>query len=89
MVIGVDLGGTHMRTALIDLTGRLLRRQKTATDISLGVQQTTQRLIAECRAQMDAAREGGGTVVGIGLGVAGKVDHERGWVIFSPNLPAL
>jgi glucokinase len=89
MVIGVDLGGTHMRTALIDLAGSILRRQKTATEISLGVQQTTQRLIAECRAQMDVARELGGTVVGLGLGVAGKVDHKRGWVIFSPNLPAM
>ncbi len=31
----------------------------------------------------------GGTVIGVGLGVAGKVDHKRGWVIFSPNLPAM
>jgi len=89
MVIGVDLGGTHMRTALVDGTGSILRRQKTATSISLGVRQTTQRLIAECRAEMDAAEEFGGTVIGIGLGVAGKVDHKRGWVVFSPNLPAM
>ena len=89
MVIGVDLGGTHMRTALVDSRGTILRRRKTATDISSGVQQTAQRLIAECRVQTDAARELGGRVVGIGLGVAGKVDHQRGWVIFSPNLPAM
>ena len=89
IVIGVDLGGTHMRTALIDRSGNILRRQRTATDISHGVEQTTQRLIAECRAQMVAAGEFGGTIAGIGLGVAGKVDHKRGWVIFSPNLPAM
>jgi glucokinase len=89
MVIGVDLGGTHMRTALVDLTGSILRRRKTATDISSGAQRTTRRLIEECRAEMGAAEEFGGTVVGIGLGVAGKVDHQRGWVIFSPNLPAM
>jgi glucokinase len=89
MVIGVDLGGTHMRTALVDRMGSILRRQKTATSISSGVQQTTQSLIAECRAEMDAAGALGGTVVGIGLGVAGKIDHKRGWVVFSPNLPAM
>jgi glucokinase len=89
MFIGVDLGGTHMRTALVDQAGSILRRQKTATGISFGVRQTTQRLIAECRAEMDAAGEFGGTVVGIGLGVAGKVDHQRGWVVFSPNLPTM
>ena len=89
MVIGVDLGGTNMRTALIDQAGNIIRRQTTATAISSGVRQTTQRLIAECQAQMDAARKVGGTVVGIGLGVAGKVDPKRGRVIFSPNLPAM
>jgi glucokinase len=89
MVIGVDLGGTHMRTALIDFRGNIIRRQKTATNISLGVEQTTQRLIAECRALMEGATELGAKVVGIGLGVAGKVDHKRRWVIFSPHLPAM
>jgi glucokinase len=89
MVIGVDLGGTHMRTALVDLAGGILRRQKTSTGIARGVEQTTHRLIAECRAQVEAARQVGGKVVGIGLGVAGKVDHKRGWVLFSPNLPAM
>jgi glucokinase len=55
MVIGVDLGGTNMRTALIDHTGNIIRRQTAATAISSGVRQTTLRLIAECQAQMDAA----------------------------------
>jgi len=51
--------------------------------------QTTQTLIAECRAQVEAARHLGSPVAGIGLGVAGKVDHKRNWVLFSPNLPAM
>lgn len=89
MVIGVDLGGTHLRTALVDCSGKILRRQRTATSIALGAEHTTQRLIAECRAQVVAAGEVGGQVSGIGLGVAGKIDHERGWVVFSPNLPAM
>jgi glucokinase len=38
---------------------------------------------------MDAAGEFAGSVIGVGLGVAGKVDHQRGWVVFSPNLPAM
>ena len=89
MVIGVDLGGTHLRTALIDRSGTILRRQRTTAGIAFGVDHTTQKLVAECRAQMEAAREEGGQAVGIGLGVAGKIDHRRGWVVFSPNLPAM
>jgi glucokinase len=38
---------------------------------------------------LGAAGKFAGSVVGIGLGVAGKVDHRRGWVVFSPNLPAM
>ena len=89
MVIGVDLGGTHLRTALVDVSGRILRRRRTTADIAFGAEHTTRKLIAECRAQLEAARELDGRVVGIGLGVAGKVDHQRGWVVFSPNLPAI
>ena len=47
MVIGVDLGGTHLRTALVDLTGNILRRQKTATGIALGV--ATHHTKVDCR----------------------------------------
>jgi glucokinase len=89
MVIGVDLGGTHMRTALVDEAGNIVRRRKTATSISFGARQTARRLLEVCRTEMDAAKELGGTVIGIGLGVAGKVDHQRGWVVFSPNLPSM
>ncbi len=89
MVIGVDLGGTHLRTALVDRGGRIIRRQRTTTSIALGAATTARRLIAECREQVAAAGTLGCCVVGIGLGVAGKVDHHRGWVVFSPNLPAM
>lgn len=89
MVIGVDLGGTHLRTALVDSTGKILRRRKTTADIVLGAAHATRKLVAECEAQSEAARDFAGRVIGIGLGVAGKVDPLRGWVIFSPNLPAM
>lgn len=89
MVIGVDLGGTHLRTALVDLAGKVRCRRRTTADIGFGAEHTSRKLIAECRAEVEAARERGSRVVGIGLGVAGKVDHQRGWVVFSPNLPAM
>ena len=89
MVIGVDLGGTHLRTALVDLAGTMVRRRRTTADIACGAEHTARKLIAECRAQVAAAREMSAGVVGIGLGVAGKIDHQRGWVVFSPNLPAM
>lgn len=85
--IGVDIGGTHMRTALIDGHGKILKYQKTLTDISRGAKNTSGRLAEECKELMKAAAEYNGSVKAIGLGVAGKINRSQGLVVFSPNLP--
>jgi len=89
LVIGVDLGGTHLRTALVDRVGNVLCRRKTETAVALGARETRDRLLRECMALMDEALTAGGCVRAVGLGVAGKVDRAAGKVLFSPNLRAL
>jgi glucokinase len=88
-VLGVDLGGTHMRLAVVDEQGRVLHQMKGKTLIQEGAGQTAARLRDECRAFVDQVAAGGSTVVAIGLGVAGRIDRIHGKVVFSPNLPAL
>jgi glucokinase len=78
-----------MRTALVDHTGRILRKRKTTTAISEGPDRTSERLIAECRSLIDEARLMGGEIQAIGLGVAGKINRSQGLVVFSPNLPSM
>jgi glucokinase len=89
MFIGTDIGGTHMRSALVDADGKIHRQRRALTDISLGPDQATERLIMECRALMEDAVHLHGRVAAVGLGVAGKIDSLEGKVIFSPNLPAM
>jgi glucokinase len=89
MFVGVDLGGTHLRTALVDAAGSLRHLRKVPTDIASGAKTTALRLISECQTQVRMAREAGERVLAVGLGVAGKVDRNQGKVIFSPNLLAL
>jgi glucokinase len=89
MVIGVDIGGTHMRSALVDSEGQIILRRRTFSENSSGASRATERLIQECRALMDDAARLGGRVAAVGLGVAGKIDSENGRVMFSPHLPAL
>jgi len=89
MLIGVDLGGTHMRSALVDVEGQIILRRKTLSENSSGARRATERLIEECRALTESAARLGGRVAAVGLGVAGKIDRENGRVLFSPNLPAL
>lgn len=88
-VIGTDIGGTHMRTALIDERGRIIQQRKTKTDIKLGAESAGARLTAECQALMEQANRVQDPVQAIGLGIAGKIDSRRGTVLFSPNLPAM
>ncbi len=89
MFLGADIGGTHMRIGLVDAGGRVLEERKAFTEISLGGPRMCARLIAECRFLMEKSLAAGGRVAGIGLGVAGKIDHVLGRVLFSPNLPGM
>ena len=89
MFIGVDIGGTHARAALVEETGKLLHQSKIATDIALGSEQMTERLIRESLALMEAAAQMGSRVTAMGVGVAGKIDRVQGCVLFSPNLPSM
>jgi glucokinase len=89
MVLGVDLGGTYMRVALVDVKGVILRLEKAPVNIGRGADQATRRLIDACRGLAGEAEALGGRVLGLGVGVAGKIDRHRGEVVFSPNLPAM
>lgn len=89
MVLGVDLGGTHMRVALVDQRGEILRREKAMVHIDRGAEQATRRLADVCGRLGGEAEALGGCVNALGVGVAGKIDSRRGRVVFSPNLPAM
>lgn len=89
LFIGIDIGGTNMRIALIDDSGRILQVRKVPTEIGLGAPQVSRRLAAECRTLMDAAAGFSGRAVAVGLGAAGRIDAARGMVVFSPNLPSM
>jgi glucokinase len=89
MVLGLDIGGTHMRLVLADRRGKLHHRHKGRTGSREGVDRTVQRLVAMCRRGVAAAAAEGSRVVAVGAGVAGKIDRRRGEVLFSPNLPEM
>lgn len=87
--IGIDLGGTNMRAALVDTSGSILEQIKVSTEISQGAEQATENLLEMCRRLMEQAASGQLQVEAIGMGVAGKIDPQNNVVVFSPNLPAM
>ncbi len=73
--IGADIGGTNLRVALVNGEGGIMKRVKITSDEDLTASLVT--AIEELRTP---------DVSGIGIGVAGVIDKEKGTVQRSPNL---
>lgn len=82
--IGVDLGGTHVRAAIVDEQGAILEIKKTTSEPDKGPEHVVSKIITliESLSQFD-------TCLGIGLGVPGPIDTINGKIIVSTNLPKL
>ena len=86
-VIGVDLGGTNLRTALVAPEGDVLARHKEATEASLGYRKVIGKLIDSIQEQQENARRSGCSVAAVGVGAPGVIQASRGVVVKSPNFP--
>ncbi len=87
--IGVDLGGTNLKTALVSHCANILESRVARVRLDRGTESISNKLLSECRVLMDSGTRLGLKVGAVGLGVAGKIDRAAGLVIFSPNLPVL
>ena len=81
-VIGIDVGGTTTKGALVDATGSVGERVEYPTDPAAA----TKTVLTTIDALMSRADETGVAVAAIGVGAAGFVDHDAGDITFSPNL---
>ena len=85
-VIGVDMGGTKILSAVIDAEGNILGTAKVSTKAGRGVLAVIDR-IANCiqravnKSGVDAA-----SIQAVGIGAPGPLDPATGVVIFAPNL---
>ncbi|WP_269531498.1 ROK family protein [Chitinimonas sp. BJYL2] len=81
--LAADLGGTKIRTALIDDTGRELLGDTTPTQASAGGARVLDNLVA---ALTDLhARAGAPELAGIGISSAGVIDRHTGVVLDATN----
>jgi glucokinase len=86
-VIGVDLGGTNIRVALVDREGRILqdaRRPALADQAPEATLANIRDGVTEVLEEQAAKPE---QLVGVGIGLPGIMDDEQGLVFWSPNFP--
>ncbi|HYF90807.1 MAG TPA: ROK family protein [Symbiobacteriaceae bacterium] len=83
--LGIDIGGTGIKAALVDEQGRILHHAETPTRASEGATAVLGRVEHLAASLMTRA---GAPVAGCGVGSAGRIDTRRGCVVFaSGNLP--
>jgi glucokinase len=85
--IGVDLGGTNLRAAAIDSTGKLLDKISGSTNFSEGRDAVLNDIVAAI--QKTREKHGPAGLAGIGVGVPGFIRIKEGFVTGSNNLPYL
>jgi len=72
-VVGVDLGGTFLKTAVLHDGDRVLERGSVPSDATSGADAALERLLEVCADR--AARH---RAAAVGIGLPGAVDGERG-----------
>jgi glucokinase len=87
VVIGVDLGGTNLRTALVNQNGEVVDKVKEPTCASDGHEKVVQKLIKNIKAQLHNALRSGTKIAAVGVGAPGVIHADTGVVVKSPNFP--
>ncbi len=80
---GVDVGGSFTKIAAVSSRGDVLRLEEFPTDPAAGPVDFLERVVRV----LEAWRRHGIAASSLGLGLAGDVDHDRGRLRLSPNLP--
>src|SRR5256885_3758454 len=84
--IGVDLGGTNLRIAAVDVNGHLVEKVTLGTKVSLGRDHVINDM-CEAIQHLSGKYKNSSSLLGIGIGVPGIIDMETGLLRESPNLP--
>jgi len=86
-IVGIDLGGTNLKIALLDLKYRIRHKEV------LNTQRFTKKevLISAIIDSVDKILKDNNlsrkSLLGVGLGLPGPIDYEKGIVHFFPNIP--
>lgn len=86
--IGCDLGGTNLRAAIVDVeTGAVLHHMSLPTLAREGHDAVMQRMAGLILQVIQSGGLKKADIGGIGIGVPGMLDLEKGETLFLPNLP--
>ncbi|HSC35316.1 MAG TPA: ROK family protein [Thermodesulfobacteriota bacterium] len=80
-VIGIDVGGTNLRGALVSTDGKIINRMKIASDADKGIDAVIDNLV-----RLIKGIGGGEEVSAVGFGIPGIIDFKAGIITQAPNI---
>lgn len=83
--LSIDLGGTNLRTALLNAEGEILALRHLPSERLRDPEHLAERLIAECEGLKKS--HASKTIRGLALGIPGLIDGAKGVVHQSPHFP--
>lgn len=87
-VIGIDIGGTNIKSGVVDANGELLRTDNTPTDAQSGRDSLLDKLYGIASRYKEAADAEGWELQGMGVATAGYVNAKEGRIGYATsNLP--
>lgn len=85
--IGVDIGGTNVKIALVDEKGIIAYSNSVPTRAEMGYEYTIQNIISTIKDSLKESNNDISNIGGIGFGLPGQIDSVNGIVRLLPNIP--
>ena len=85
--IGIDVGGTNVKIALVDEGGKIIYSNSVPTYAKMGFEYTVNNIKQSIRDLMKETNTDEKTIEGIGFDFPGQIDYKNGIVKLAPNIP--
>ena len=85
--IGVDVGGTNVKIALVDLDGKIAYSNTVPTRAEMGYEAGVNNIKQAIKDIMQESNQSSKTIEAIGFGLPGQIDYKEGVVKNLPNIP--
>ncbi len=86
-MIGIDLGGTNVKTAVVSREGEVMGKDSRPTDADQGLEAVLDKMVEGVDAALQAAKVRRADVLAAGIGAPGPMNWQTGVVFAPPNLP--
>lgn len=87
LAIGIDLGGTNIKAAIVDQTGSILKSEVRPTPIDRSVDRIVEEIVQLTHELHSESSIDPSEVVGIGIGSPGPLDINKGIILHTVNFP--